>query len=182
MKRVIAALLAALFTALAAAGGETARSSQNERKEALRLHVIANSDSYEDQRIKLLVRDAVLERANGLAAAEDPAQAKTMLLSMGGELLSAAEEVLFEEGAHYGVTLQAGEFEFPERTYGSETYPAGQYEALRITLGSGSGRNWWCVMFPPLCVIDAGAPAEYDEGGRLVFKSFIAELWGRIFG
>ena len=67
-------------------------------------------------------------------------------------------------------------------TFVGEVYPAGEYEALRITLGRGEGKNWWCVMFPPLCVIDCGEPASFYPDGRLEFKSILAELWRGIFG
>ena len=173
--RITAGLLAALSLTAALCAHAA------ERKNALRLHVIANSDSYEDQRVKLLVRDALLETFDGFSV-DSREEAKTRLLAMGDELQSAAERVLYENGADYPVTLEAGEFEFPDRSYGGELYPAGEYSALRVILGAGEGQNWWCVMFPPLCVIDDGSGVSYNEDGTLEFRSFFAEIFRRLFG
>ena len=179
MKRFLscaAAALAALTLAILLAGGT------GEKSKALRLHVIANSDSDEDQRIKLLVRDAVLECMGGCEGAATPKEARELLLSKGELLQEAADRVLLEEGADYGASLISGRFDFPEKTYAGNTYPAGEYEALRIVLGEGEGQNWWCVMFPPLCLIDSGGGVEKNADGTLRFRSFFCDLWRGIFG
>lgn len=181
MKRVFAALLAATVLALMTAAGAAADTSAAEKSRAIRLHVIANSDSFEDQRIKLEVRDAVLECMAGFEGVEGRDRARTLLFESAERIEAAASSVLSARGAEYSATLYFGNFEFPERTYGGTTYPAGEYEALRIVLGEGAGQNWWCVMFPPLCVIDCGTPASFDESGRLEFRSFLYELWRGIF-
>lgn len=168
---------AAALTAALVSGAE----SSPARPEALRLHVIANSDDPEDQRLKLLVRDALLETYGG-AEATSKEEACSRLLAMGPELQAAAERTLRENGSDDPVVLEAGEFDFPDRTYGSETFPAGRYTALRVVIGAGEGQNWWCVMFPPLCVIDDGSGVRYDEDGTLAFRSWIAEIWRGIFG
>ena len=176
--RLLAALFAALLVITGAAGAERTE----EKRDALRLHVIANSDTDEDQLIKLKVRDAVLECMAGFEGAESRNEAKTALLARGEALQEAADAVLRAEGAAYRAQLSFGRFAFPDRSYAGEVYPAGEYEALRITLGRGEGKNWWCVMFPPLCVIDCGEPASFYPDGRLEFKSILAELWRGIFG
>ena len=152
------------------------------RPDCVRLHVLADSDSEEDQAAKLLVRDAVLAVARERCRASSPEEAMEALLSLGGELQRAADETLAENGMDYGAAVYAGEFDFPNRVYSGELYPAGRYEAIRIVLGSGRGHNWWCVMFPPLCVIEEEpGEAEYDEDGTLKLKSFFAELIRGLF-
>ena len=120
-----------------------------------RLHIIANSDSTEDQRVKLLVRDALLEyEARQMRGAADKRDAKQSLMADGEALLKIVENALQKNGFSYGAQLFVGTFEFPERSYSGKTYPAGDYEALRVVLGKGQGKNWWCVMFPPLCILE----------------------------
>lgn len=116
----------------------------------LRLHVIAASDSEEDQSAKLQVRDAILPL---FSAAESYEDARAFLLSHGSEIQSAAEAVLKGRGLDYGVQLSLGTETFPDRVYGETLFPAGEYDALCVRLGRAEGHNWWCVLFPPLCII-----------------------------
>lgn len=157
---------------------------RNEQKtDCLRLHVIANSDSEADQEAKLAVRDAVLACVREDFDASDKAEAKLELMARGGELQAAAENALRERGLDQEVELIAGNFDFPDRVYGDEVYPAGKYDALRIVIGEGAGRNWWCVMFPPLCLVETeNAKAEFNEDGTLVFRSAIWEFLKGVFG
>ena len=118
----------------------------------LRFHVIANSDTKADQELKLKVRDEIgeylsgeLDGAKGLAECE---QAVTERLS---EIEQCAKEVITEEGYTYAVKATVGDSDFPEKTYGSYTFPGGTYRALKVTIGEGAGQNWWCVMYPNLC-------------------------------
>ncbi|MDO4573553.1 MAG: stage II sporulation protein R, partial [Clostridia bacterium] len=122
--------------------------------EVLRLHILANSDSEADQRVKLLVRDAILAV---MEPCGELAEAEAWLLANGRLVLETAERVRRENGFHYGAQLMLGESEFPDRVYGGTLYPAGSYYALRVVLGSGAGHNWWCVLFPPLCIVTADA-------------------------
>ena len=116
----------------------------------LRLHILADSDSPEDQRVKLLVRDAVVR---ALPAGESAAQTEAYLLCHGAELLTLVENTLAENGSTDRAQLMLGTYPFPDRAYRETLYPAGEYNALRIIIGSGAGQNWWCVLFPPLCII-----------------------------
>ena len=138
----------------------------------LRLHVVANSDSEEDQRVKLLVRDALLR---AFAPAGSLSEAEEVLLHSGGGVLETVEEVLREEGCAYGAQLRFGVMQFPDKTYGEATYPAGAYEALRVELGEAQGQNWWCVLFPPLCLVDIGV-TDIPDSDELVFESDILKL------
>jgi len=120
--------------------------------QVIRLHVVANSDSAEDQALKLQVRDAVLSRAAELTAGATTRQDAGAALQAGrAELEAAALDVVREAGYPYSVTAQLGCERFDTRDYGEFALPAGTYTSLRVTIGAGAGRNWWCVGFPPLC-------------------------------
>ena len=127
----------------------------------LRLHVIANSDGEADQSAKLAVRDAILplfERANTYA------DAREYLLCHGKELQETAQAVLKSRGLDYGVQLSLGTETFPDRVYGDLAFPAGEYDALCVRLGRAEGHNWWCVLFPPLCIVsEDGEPVDLDD-------------------
>ncbi len=129
------------------------------RHDVLRMHVIANSDSDEDQSLKLRVRDAVLERGaelfDGTVTAQD---AKERIEPKKEELAAAAREVIEEEGYDYPVSVNVVNEYFATRCYGDLTMPAGRYTAVKVVIGEGAGHNWWCVMFPPLCL-----PAAQDR-------------------
>ena len=120
----------------------------------LRLHVLANSDSQADQTLKLRVRDAVLERAEGLlAGAEDRAAAEALLAARLPDLAAAGADAVGAAGYGYPVTVSLEDScWFPTRVYEDFALPAGLYTALRVEIGSGAGQNWWCVVFPPLCL------------------------------
>ncbi|MFA9381854.1 MAG: stage II sporulation protein R [Acetanaerobacterium sp.] len=125
----------------------------------LRLHVIANSDSDADQNVKLAVRDHILEQCGSLLfEGTDKEQAKTTLSSRLPELERAANELLAEEGFAYTAHASIEKRWFDTRGYDAVTLPAGRYDALCIHLGEGQGHNWWCVVFPPMCL-----PAACEE-------------------
>lgn len=124
-------------------------------KKLVRFHVIANSDSSDDQRVKLLIRDAILKDVG--EPLSKLKSSKESLAFLGGktkEIERIADGVLQQNGKVYKSEAVIGEFNFPIKTYGTITLPPGKYNALRVILGKGSGKNWWCVMFPPLCFID----------------------------
>lgn len=121
--------------------------------QVIRLHVIANSDSEEDQALKLLVRDRVLEVAESLYRPEDSLEDAYRTLEENLPLLAeAGREVLAEQGSGDEVSASLEETWFPTKEYTDFALPAGEYTALRIVIGEGEGRNWWCVVFPPLCL------------------------------
>lgn len=141
----------------------------------LRLHVIANSDAPDDQQLKLKVRDAILDfERTRLSGCKDNIEARAALMRNGSELISTVENVLIANGRDYGVQLMIGNYVFPEREYGYITYPEGEYEALKVVLGEGKGQNWWCVIFPPLCIVDWDGKGELPK--ELKFKSAVYEL------
>ena len=119
----------------------------------LRLHVVANSDSEADQARKLLVRDAVLARASRLLeGVSDRRGAEEALAPHLDELAQAGAEALARTGTADPVRVTLDDQWFPTKEYDGFSLPAGQYRALRVTIGEGRGRNWWCVVFPPLCL------------------------------
>lgn len=152
---------------------------QKLRNELIRLHVVAASDSEEDQAIKLQVRDAVLESLQaGLENATDIEAAKAYIESQLPKLESAANQVLAAAGCGDVATVSLQMEEFAARVYDTFSLPAGLYDSLRITIGEGAGRNWWCVTFPTLCI-----PAT-TEGFEAVAAGagFSEELTGSLTG
>lgn len=130
----------------------------------IRLHVLANSDSEEDQARKLRVRDAVLEITVPLLQdCTDQEEAKRLLEAHMGEIQAAAEDVIAAEGRSDTVTLYLDEEEYPERSYDSFCFPAGSYLSLRVCIGEAEGQNWWCCLFPPLCVGASTVSSEEAE-------------------
>ena len=130
-------------------------------RKVIRLHVIANSDSPEDQALKLRVRDRVLARAQEiLEQSADMAQAEQALTAALPELTREARETLAAEGCAQPVQARLEPAEFPTKDYDGFSLPAGKYLALRVIIGQGAGQNWWCVAFPPLCL---GAASETVE-------------------
>ena len=133
----------------------------------VRLHVLANSDSEEDQALKLQVRDAVLDRAEALLTqSEDRTEAEALLREHLADFEQVAASVITAEGYDYPVSVELEDTQFPTREYEGFTLPAGEYLALRVLIGAAEGQNWWCVVFPPLCTTAAAeVPAAALEGG-----------------
>ena len=141
-------LLFLVFTALWAQAGQT-----DLAEKVLRLHVVANSDSPADQALKLRVRDRVLETARPLlAGADSAAEAEAVLAQNLPALTEAARREIAARGRTDPVTVTLEDAWFPTRTYGAAALPAGTYRALRVVIGAGEGHNWWCVVFPTLCL------------------------------
>ena len=129
--------------------------------QVVRLHVIANSDSAEDQALKLAVRDGVLSRAEALYPPDATLdQARAALAGHLDELAAAGQAVVDAHGGTDRVTAQLTRCWFPTKTYDGFALPAGEYEALRVVIGEGAGQNWWCVVFPPLCLGSVGEPTQ----------------------
>lgn len=154
--------------------------------QVVRLHVVANSDSEADQALKLRVRDAVLAEAAPYLTGLDRQEALETLEARLPALAAAAAQVVGEQGYDYPVTVSLQEERFPTKRYDDFALPAGEYMALRVQLGSGGGHNWWCVVFPPLCMGSVEETAELDDRDRAlitgenqgyVVKFRAMELW-----
>jgi stage II sporulation protein R len=129
------------------------------RANLIRLHVVANSDSAADQTLKLKVRDRVLQVSEAfLLRAPDPEKAETLLRKNLPLLATAVRDELARQARPMPVKVQLGEFEFPTKAYPFGVLEAGRYKGLRVVLGAGLGHNWWCVMYPPLCLLSADPP------------------------
>ena len=125
----------------------------NIRQDVIRLHVLANSDSEEDQALKIQVRDRVLEETEQLfLSAQDKAEAAELVKKNLPTIQSAAHQVVLENGYDYDVEVTFQNEYFTTREYDNFTLPAGRYDAVRVKIGAAQGHNWWCVMFPPLCI------------------------------
>lgn len=143
--------------------------------EVLRLHIPANSDSIEDQTLKLELRDYVLERfGNELSACGDLAGAEDKAAELIPEIERECGVFLKEHGADYGAKAELVTMHFTTREYERLILPAGEYRALRITLGSGEGKNWWCVIFPQLCIpaVSDRSDNSGNETAESVLESF----------
>ena len=152
----------------------------NQHEGIIRLHVIANSNTASDQGIKLKVRDAIIKHMQSCDDISTRRDMEEYITANTDRLERIAEGVVASEGRDDNVKASLGIRYIPEKTYGGTTFPAGNYEALDIKIGEGKGENWWCVLFPPLCLLDEGtgstdssdgsqnlvengAPADYDK-------------------
>ena len=131
-------------------------SQQIDKDSLIRIHVLANSNSETDQQLKLQVKDDVVRYLQPmLAQSHSIEESRTIIQNHMPQIEQTARQTLQQQNSDYDVTLQYGHFDFPVKYYGSFSLPSGNYEALRILIGSGQGRNWWCVLFPPLCFTDS---------------------------
>ena len=129
-----------------------------------RLHVIANSDSNEDQSLKYKVRDNLLKYMNNICRdCSSKQEAIDLVTEHQEEFKQVALDTIKKEGYSYNVKINIGNFEFPTKQYGDISLPAGYYDALRVEIGEAKGRNWWCVMFPSLCFIDVSSGIVPEE-------------------
>ncbi|MFR5600835.1 MAG: stage II sporulation protein R [Lachnospiraceae bacterium] len=141
----------------------------------LRFHVLANSDRSEDQQLKLEVRTLLLNSMyDDLGVDTTKNDTKNYVLENQTQLELLAEAYMEEKGYDYQAHIEVTEDYFPEKTYGDMTFPCGTYEAVRVTLGKGNGRNWWCVLYPPLCFTDS-TYAVVPDASKETLKSLISE-------
>ncbi|MBR5502096.1 MAG: stage II sporulation protein R [Oscillospiraceae bacterium] len=162
------------------------------REDTLRLHVLANSDTEQDQQLKLAVRDALLQELAVLAAAENKQQALAQLAKQLPQLTQTAQRVLRQNGCAHSVRVRICDMWFSQRSYGDATLPAGRYTALRVEIGQAAGQNWWCVLYPALCLPAAAGQEELEgwdaQEEQLVFgegyevRFWLEELLQRIAG
>ena len=151
-------------------------------QKVLRFHVLANSDSDEDQELKLAVRDAVgAQMAELLAEAESLEACEELVEEHLEEIEQTTEAVLAEEGCDYTVHASLGETDFPVKTYGSYTFPAGTYEALNVVIGEGAGHNWWCVMYPNMCFAGSVYEVVDEEAGEALRETLTEEEYRTVF-
>lgn len=133
----------------------------------LRFHVLANSDREADQQLKLKVRDAIGDLLREeLCRADDREACEEIIAANLDKITSTAADVIASEGYDYPVEAFVKTVDFPVKTYGSYTFPAGRYEALEVMIGEGSGHNWWCVMYPNMCFAGSMYEVVEEEAGE----------------
>lgn len=157
-------LLAMVGALLYAGRPATAAPPLTPASDVVRFHVVANSDTTTDQGLKLEVRNRELALLDThFATVTSEAQAVAWLGAHLGEIQQVARDVLRQGGADYGVRVVLGKDAFPTKSYGNLVFPAGTYESLTIYLGAARGQNWWCVLFPPLCLVDPTSSVATSE-------------------
>lgn len=168
MAKLILAAILAIMCAMPCAGAENAENM-------VRLHVIAESDSIADQTFKMRVRGEVLKVLGPVTAGiDDPDVLFAVLQKNADAMEAAANAQALREGRPANIRAEVGIFAFTERRLGAETVPAGDYRAMRIVIGTGSGHNWWCALYPDL--------VTPDDGGETIYYSAIIEFFAQLFG
>ena len=152
--------------------------SSNLSDSVFRLHIIANSDSSEDQELKLKVRDNIINYMNTLTSSSSD---KKDVISMVNNHLDSFKEIalntLKENGYNYDVNIEIGNFNFPTKTYGDISFPAGNYDALKIEIGDAIGQNWWCVLFPPLCFVNSSTGIVPEDSKNMLKENINSESY-----
>ena len=171
MKKCLLVLIISIF-------GFSTMGCNSTNSSVVRIHIRANSNSESDQSVKLIVRDAVIDYITPLIAdCGDAEDVKNTLSDNLSSIEDIADEVLDQNGFIYSSNAEVRNEYFPSRDYGGNTFPADYYDALILELGSGTGDNWWCVAYPPLCFV-----GENASGNSIKYKSKIVELINKYFG
>jgi stage II sporulation protein R len=152
--------------------------SYNLSDSVFRLHIIANSDSSADQELKLKVRDKIIEYMNTLTSSSSD---KKDVISMVNNHLDSFKEIALntikENGYNYDINIEIGNFHFPTKSYGDISFPAGNYDALKIEIGDAIGQNWWCVLFPPLCFVNSSTGVVPDDSKNTLKENINSESY-----
>mgnify|MGYP001625411717 FL=1 len=152
--------------------------SSNLSDSVFRLHIIANSDSSADQELKLKVRDNIINYMNTLTSSSSD---KKDVISMVNNHLDSFKEIALNtikgNGYNYDVNIEIGNFHFPTKSYGDISFPAGNYDALKIEIGDAIGQNWWCVLFPPLCFVNSSTGVVPDDSKNTLKENINSESY-----
>lgn len=151
--------------------------SEDIASSVFRLHVIANSDSTEDQNLKYIVRDKVIAYMNEINTASNKLDVIELAKEHLDDFQAIAERTIQEEGYDYPVSVEIGNFYFPTKNYGDISLPAGDYDALRINIGDAKGQNWWCVMFPPLCFVNVTSGVVPEDSKNMMKQELSNESY-----
>lgn len=155
--------------------------SQNISNSVFRLHVIANSDSDEDQNLKYIVRDNLINYMNKLT---ENITSKDEAIKLAKEhetdFYRIAKQTIEDNGYDYDVKIEIGNSYFPTKYYGDISLPAGYYDALKVEIGNSAGQNWWCVMFPPLCFVDMSTGIVPEESKQTIKENLPAEEYALV--
>ena len=145
--------------------------SANLSSSVFRLHIIANSDSEEDQNLKLLVRDNIINYMNTLISNSN---SKNDIISI---VSNHIEDFIHSHGYNYTINISIGNFYFPTKSYGDISFPSGHYDALKIEIGESIGQNWWCVLFPPLCFVNSSSGVVPDDSKNILKENLNSESY-----
>lgn len=163
-----------ILTGMLLAGFATVSQGTTLENSVLRLHVIANSNSPEDQNLKLAVKDEIVALLQQeFIGLEDASSARQLAEQDIPVLEAAARAKITALGYDYPVQVTVGEYDFPDKSYGNLVFPAGKYQAVRVIIGEGQGKNWWCVLFPPLCLVSSaeeGISLDCPQHAQITFK------------
>lgn len=171
-KAEIIVLLALIFSIFSAWCGQFFDAAQTVQSEVLRLHILANSDSDDDQQLKLKVRDRLLSESEWWFAEDtDLRSAEIALQGKLKEIAVLAEQEIISNGYYYPVKVSLCRSNFSTRQYEQFTLPAGEYDTLRISIGDGQGQNWWCVIFPNLCISSAVDSSWFEENNLQILQT-----------
>ena len=181
LKRILIILmLFVLFIAISAFSYVSAV-SKNISQSVFRLHVIANSDSDEDQALKYIVRDNLIKYMNTLTKDITSKEAAYEIAKEHqNDFYKIAKQTIEENGYTYDVKIEIGNSYFPTKYYGDISLPAGYYDALKVEIGDSAGQNWWCVMFPPLCFVDISSGFVPDESKETIKENLHNEEYAII--
>ncbi len=164
MKKYLFLLIVLFLFVILSAYSYVTAVSNNLADSVFRLHVIANSDSEEDQNLKYKVRDSLIDYMNTLTKdVETKDEVIEIAKAHISDFQKIAKNVVEQNGYDYDVNVEIGNFSFPTKTYGDISFPAGFYDALKVEIGKAEGQNWWCVMFPPLCFVDVTSGVVPEE-------------------
>lgn len=167
MKKIcaIAGILISIIVTGLVANAKKSEMQEELANEVFRFHVLANSDSEEDQALKMKVKEAIISyMEQELPESDSVETTKKWAHRNLDQIEEVAAKIIAEEGYEYLVKAEVTTCDFPDKTYGDITFPAGEYEALRVEIGEAQGQNWWCVLYPNLCFIDAVHAVVPDEG------------------
>ena len=164
MKKYLFLLIVLFLFVILSAYSYVTAVSNNLADSVFRLHVIANSDSEEDQNLKYKVRDSLIDYMNTLTKdVETKDEVIEIAKAHISDFQKIAKNVVEQNGYDYDVNVEIGNFSFPTKTYGDISFPPGFYDALKVEIGKAEGQNWWCVMFPPLCFVDVTSGVVPEE-------------------
>lgn len=180
-KPIFITITAFVFFLIFSAYSYASSISSDLSKSVFRLHVIANSDSAEDQNLKYLVRDALIDYMNSVSKnSNSKDEAISIAYQHKSDFYKIAKKVINDNGYDYNVNISIGNFTFPTKNYGDISLPAGYYDALKVEIGNASGQNWWCVMFPPLCFVDISTGIVPEDSKETIKDSLHTEEYNLI--
>jgi stage II sporulation protein R len=150
-------------------------------KSAIRFHVLANSDTDTDQALKMKVKETVVDYIyNNTVSFKTVEETKAFITQNDGKIKKLASETIHSFGYDYSVTSSFGMQDFPDKTYGDIVFPKGEYTSYTLSIGEGKGHNWWCVLYPPLCFVDASTGVVPDSSKEMLKESLTGQEYNTI--